>query len=487
MSMAFSEAQNRQQMRKADGGARLFPRDALQLLPTAACVCDSAGRIVDCNDKAVAVWGRAPGVADTWETMAHGGGAGRQFQSGLERGARQSNVVVTLWPSAQTQVAVLANSEPVWEAGEHAGAIVTFHPCPDAVGDGARLWDMLDVLPAAIYICDPEGRISYFNKAAADLWGTVPEIGSSLWCGAWKLYRPDGSPLPIDQTPMATAVRERRPIRGEELILERPDGSRIAIQPHPTPLYDAAGAFVGAVNMLVDVTHQKVAEERHVLFARELNHRVKNALATVYAIAMQTLRYTDSLEDFRESFSSRLLALSRAHDLLVRCQWQETPLRTILAESLSSFGSARLRVDGDEADFGPRATLTLAMTFHELVTNAMRFGALSNPDGIVSVSWKLERDEDGERQVSLSWSETGGPAIEDPIETGFGARLINHNLMALGGSFQPEFEPEGFRCRMTFPVINEAPGWPPGQGASPSAPGPSGGQADPASPGGRVH
>lgn len=487
MSTAFSEAQSGHNMKQADGIARMFPTDALRLLPTAAFVCDAAGRIVDCNDKAVDLWGRRPALGDTWETASRArDAAGRQFQVQLEHGQPLSNAVLTIRPTPETRVTVLANAEPLWDDDGRAGAIITFNTCPDTVGEGVRLWEMFDVLPAAIYTADAEGRITFFNRAAADLWGATPEIGSSLWCGSWKLYRPDGSALAHDQCPMSVAIHERRPVRDIEVIIERPDGSRVAILPHPTPLYDAAGGFIGAVNMLVDITHQKVADERHILFARELNHRVKNALATVYAIAMQTLRYTDSLDMFRESFSSRLLALSRAHDLLVRCQWQETPLKIILAEALSSFGSGRLDVDGDEADFGPRATLTLAMTFHELVTNATRFGALSNAEGKIVIRWKVSRDEDGERMVTLTWHESGGPAVDAPSATGFGSRLINHNLMALGGSFDADFARGGLRCEMAFPVINEAPGWPPAPPSTSSTADPSGGTAGPASPGGQV-
>jgi PAS domain S-box-containing protein len=489
MNTAFSKAQDGQEMDHADGGARLFPRDALGLLPTAACVCDASGAIVDCNDKAVELWGRAPAPGDTWEVMSSGGTSARQFQAKLRKGVAQSNEVVTFRPLSAARLSVLVQAEPLWRRNERVGSIVTFQPCPDAVSSGVPLWDVLDVLPAAIYVCDPQGRITYFNRAAVDLWGATPEINSSLWCGSWKLYRPDGTPLPHEDCPMAVAIRERRPVRDVEAILERPDGSRVAFQPHPTPLYDASGLFVGAVNMLVDITHQKLAEERHVLFARELNHRVKNALATVYAIAMQTLRHTGSLEVFRDSFSSRLLALSRAHDLLVRCQWQETPLKTILAEALSSFGAVRLDVSGDEADFGPRATLTLAMTFHELVSNATRFGSLSNATGRVAVHWRVARDDEGERVVTLSWRESGGPPIENAAEAGFGTRLMNHNLMALGGSFRCNYARDGANCEMTFPVINEAPGWPPNTaspGATSSAAGPSDGQAGQASPGGQA-
>ena len=107
--------------------------------------------------------------------------------------------------------------------------------------------NILDSLPAALYITDPDGRITYYNEAAAELWGHRPALGTSSWCGSWKLFWPDGRPMRHDECPMAVAIRERRPIRGEEAIAERPDGSRVTFVPYPTPLYDASGLFLGAV------------------------------------------------------------------------------------------------------------------------------------------------------------------------------------------------------------------------------------------------
>jgi PAS domain S-box-containing protein len=120
--------------------------------------------------------------------------------------------------------------------------------------------ELLQALPAAIYTTDASGRITFFNEAAASLWGCRPELGKSEFCGSWKLYRPDGTPLPHDECPMALALKERRPIRGMEAVAERPDGSRVPFLPYPTPLFDEAGALTGAINMLVDITERKRAE-----------------------------------------------------------------------------------------------------------------------------------------------------------------------------------------------------------------------------------
>ena len=121
--------------------------------------------------------------------------------------------------------------------------------------------EAIETLPAAIYMTDAEGRITFYNEAAAELWGWRPKLGDSKFCGSWKLYWPDGTPLPHEQCPMAMALREKRPISGMEAVAERPDGTRISFIPCPTPLFDATGRLTGAVNMLVDVSERRRAEQ----------------------------------------------------------------------------------------------------------------------------------------------------------------------------------------------------------------------------------
>ena len=131
-----------------------------------------------------------------------------------------------------------------------------------STGENERVWrDLVNALPAAIYITDASGRIIFYNETAATLWGCRPELGKSEFCGSWKLYWSDGTPLRHDECPMAMALKQKRPIRGMEAIAERPDGTRVPFIPYPTPLFDAAGELIGAVNMLVDITDRKRAEE----------------------------------------------------------------------------------------------------------------------------------------------------------------------------------------------------------------------------------
>jgi len=127
-----------------------------------------------------------------------------------------------------------------------------------------HLRDLLEALPAAIYMTDADGRITFYNEAAVALAGRRPEVGQDQWCVTWRLYQPDGTPLPHDQCPMAIALRENRPVRGVGALAERPDGTRVSFMPFPTPLRDASGALVGGVNMLLDTTTQHGRAESRI-------------------------------------------------------------------------------------------------------------------------------------------------------------------------------------------------------------------------------
>ena len=151
--------------------------------------------------------------------------------------------------------------------------------------------DLLDALPMAIYTTDANGRITFFNQAAVELSGRTPEIGSDQWCVTWRLYWPDGRAMAHHECPMARALKEDRSVRGEEAIAERPDGTRVPFMPYPTPLHDAAGRLIGAVNMLVDLTAQKDAEEELRLLNETLEQRVEE----------RTQQLTEALTKLRES------------------------------------------------------------------------------------------------------------------------------------------------------------------------------------------
>lgn len=446
----------------------------------------------------------------------------------------------------------------------------------DRIRENERnLRDLLEALPAAVYTTDADGRITFFNRAAVEMAGRVPALGDE-WCVTWRLFRTDGTFLPHDQCPMAVAIKEDRPIRGEEAIAERPDGTRVPFIPYPTPLHDSEGRLTGAINMLVDISDRKKAEEfaerlaaivtfsddaivskdtqgiiqtwnkgaerlfgytaaevvgkpitilipperqdeepeilaricrgehiehyetmrmkkdgslidvsltvsplkdgkgqiigaskiarditekrqeerRHLLLINELNHRVKNTLATVQSLASQTFRGERDSHAFRQ-FENRLVALARAHDLLTQESWQGADLHEILNRALQAVCPDRgrqLEVSGPPCRLNPKLALSLSMAFHELATNATKHGALSVDAGKVAVDWNIEGD--GEHKwLHLTWRELLGPSVTAPEKRGFGSRLLEQALAReLNAQVLLSFSESGVNFSLTAPL-----------------------------------
>jgi PAS domain S-box-containing protein len=317
-----------------------------------------------------------------------------------------------------------------------------------------RMRELLEALPAAVYTTDTQGRLTFFNQAAVALSGRTPVLGTDQWCVTWKLYTPEGIPLPHEECPMAVSLREGRPIRNVEAVAERPDGKRVPFMPYPTPLFDAKGKKIGAVNMLVDISERKEAEARQGTLIDELNHRVKNTLAIVQSLALQTGRHAASIADFTQAFESRLLALSKGHDLLTRRHWQGAALVTLMGDVVAPFAGENVhaKIDGPPVELSPRAALSLTMAVSELVTNAAKYGALSVAGGVLSVSWQTAM-VDGEETLELAWRESQGPAVAPPSQRGFGTRLLERCIERdLGGKVTLEFAPSGLCCEIAVPM-----------------------------------
>jgi PAS domain S-box-containing protein len=326
----------------------------------------------------------------------------------------------------------------------------------DRIREGERhMRDLLEALPAAVYTTDALGRITFYNRAAVEMAGRTPETGD-MWCVSWRLLNPDGSPLPHDECPMAVALREDRAIRGAEAIAERPDGTRVPFIPYPTPLHDAEGKLVGAINMLVDITDRKQAENRQKTLIDELNHRVKNTLATVQSLASQTARHAESAHDLYTRFEARLLALSRAHDLLTKRHWGDVPLDSLTRDVLIPVVGnvpGRIVIDGPAVKIGTRVALNLTMTLNELATNALKYGSLSSDAGTLSVTWDVHSRVDGTSLV-LDWQEKGGPPVAPPTRRGVGSRLMERCIERdLGGEFDLIFNHDGVSCHICCPLL----------------------------------
>jgi two-component sensor histidine kinase len=192
----------------------------------------------------------------------------------------------------------------------------------------------------------------------------------------------------------------------------------------------------------------------------ELNHRVKNTLSTVQSIVTQVLRRPAEPEAMREAIESRVLALSRSHDLLTISNWQGTGLHDLVDTALEPFevvaGRAeRFTIRGDNIQLPPRTTLPLAIAFHELATNAVKYGAFSNEAGTIAIDWSVIPGEGGNR-LRLQWVEQGGPPVTEPTHKGFGSWVIERGLAhELVGQVSLDFLPEGVVCRIDIPAPHE--------------------------------
>ncbi|MEJ6788497.1 HWE histidine kinase domain-containing protein [Brevundimonas sp. BR2-1] len=217
------------------------------------------------------------------------------------------------------------------------------------------------------------------------------------------------------------------------------------------PIRDADGAIIGVFVQGHDVTEGVRAAERQKLMIDELNHRVKNTLATVQSIAVQTARSHADPKTFAEGFQARLLALSHTHDLLTRSHWEGADLAAVLEHETQAHGPHRVTRNGLPVALGPAAALSLGMIFHELATNAAKYGALSAPEGRVLVDWSVSNQT--RPILHLSWRELDGPRVTPPERRGFGSRLIERNVRHdLAGEVKLDYANDGFSADFSIPL-----------------------------------
>jgi PAS domain S-box-containing protein len=236
------------------------------------------------------------------------------------------------------------------------------------------------------------------------------------------------------------------------LRLRMPDGSPRWLQGLGEYIRDAGGRIVRSRGIVMDVTERKRWEEHQRLLVNELNHRVKNTLAVVQALAWQTFRGAADTGAAQSAFEARLAALSAAHDLLTRQNWEAASLSEIVAASAGHVDAyrGRILVSGPPVEIAPKPAVSIAMALHELSTNAIKYGALSNAHGRVEIDWTLA--EAGDR-LRLTWREKDGPETRAPARKGFGLRMIERGLAAeLGGDVRLDFAPTGLVCTIDAPL-----------------------------------
>lgn len=329
---------------------------------------------------------------------------------------------------------------------EHAGAL-------------ARLNAHNDNSPLAIVEFDAEQRIIAWSKGAERLFGwRAAEVAGSRVAEVGLLHGDEAEAFAALMAELISGAVHRA-----TRLLKFRTAERLALdcECYASALLDGTGRLISVNLQLLNVTERKRAEETQKLLVGELNHRVKNTLASVQAIARQTLRYSSVPSDFAPTFIGRIHALAAAHSLLSGATWQGAKLRDLVEGQLEigAFGPDRFETSGPDLELAPEPALHLALVLHELVTNAHKYGSLSVPDGKVTLTWSL-----AESILEMRWSERGGPPVSVPTRKGFGTALIERSLMADGGSAIASYEPDGIIWSLSSPHAAVA------QPLAPSAP-----------------
>jgi PAS domain S-box-containing protein len=453
--------------------------EILDLLPVAICVCDGDGRIVQYNSRAMEFWGRAPRPRQTFDqfyadaTFLDAGGRRlphSRLAEVLETGHPVRDEEVMIERPNGERSAILVNIDPLVSLdGKPVGAISCFQD----ITERKRMVEALDrsrqdlrvqeqrwnatYNHAAIGIAevDANGRFIRVNDAITTMTGWTREdlMGRTLFQNTHP------GDKDTDEASYLRQVAGELDFYSVERRFICKDGRTIWCFVRSSTVRDAQGKFLYCVRVVHDITERKAAEERQKLLIDELNHRVKNTLATVQSLATQTAHGTDSPAAFREAFDGRLIALSQVHDQLSRRHWGSAELRDIVIGATAPYDGdspRRIEIEGDTITIRPRAALTLALALHELTTNAAKYGALSVPEGRVTVRCRIDNTPP-KPLLKLEWCEHDGPPVAPPSRQGFGSRFIESSIATeLRGTARLTFDPGGLCCTMTVPLASAA-------------------------------
>lgn len=433
---------------------------------------------------------------------------------------------------------------------------------------------LFDLLPVAIYVCDPEGLILSYNRRAAELWGRAPKLEdpSDRFCGSYRMYSLDGGPIAHAECPMGEVLRTGISVSDQEIMIERPDGSRgialvnisalrdrdgnllgavncfqditerrrneetvqwlasvvetnddailtksldsiitswnrgaerlfgytaeevigkpvtilipadrqheeptilerirrgervehfetvrqrkdgglIEISLRVSPIKDIQGKIVGASHIGRDITERNQSAKQIAILAREVEHRAKNLLATVQATVH--LSESDTPEGLKAAIEGRIMALASVNALFGQSRWTGADLYSLVTQELKPYREsheARARIDGPHIILEPNTAQAIAMTLHELVTNAAKYGALSVPEGYIEVTWS--RSIIG--TLVVCWTENGGPQVSRPKRKGFGTSLTGRLIKSLNGQIKFDWRAEGLKCEIVIPRV----------------------------------
>jgi PAS domain S-box-containing protein len=445
------------------------PWAMIDVFPLASFICGPEGALLRYNKRAEELWGIAPerghlyggshrlytpdGIMIPYEERP----VARVLRTGV--GIRDLELIIERRDGSR--VRVLANIQPLFDDDNRIVGAVNCMQDITVTHRVEAAWRESEQRLAATYAhaaigiaeVDENGKLLRVNETTCAITGYSRD--ELLRMSVSDVTHPDDRQSDRDQL-HAQATGQGGGYVFEKRII-RKGGSVIWIDVRSSTVRDAAGRFLYGIRVVQDITERKNAEMRQKLLLDELNHRVKNTLATVQSLAMQTLRGAGSPDQFRRTFEARVIALSKAHNLLTTRNWEGVDIEEIVKEQLEPYAAdpARLVLFGDSVKLTPRAALTLSMVVHELATNAAKYGALSTPHGRVEVRWSVDRTvatADSPGVARLTWAESGGPRVTPPARPGFGSKLIERSTSELDGTAQLDFMPAGLRYCLTLPL-----------------------------------
>jgi two-component system CheB/CheR fusion protein len=348
------------------------------------------------------------------------------------------------------------------------GVVITFQDITERKRNEealARLAAIVADSADAIIGLKPDGTITSWNAGAERIYGFSAEEA---------IGRPLSMTMPRESEDELREILERlrrsTPVTAFETDRTTKDGRRIHISYTSTPIRHAAGKLVAAAVIERDITERKQAEEQQKMLLAELNHRVKNALATALSIASRTRKTSVSLDDYYQALEGRLRALASTHDLLAKNIWAGADLRQILLAELKPYdgGKEAFLLAGPDLFVSARAAVVFGMVVHELATNAAKYGALADAGGHVQVRWGTDHDKDD--AFALEWEERGGVAPKYENKQGFGVRFIERSVAyELQGTAEIKFEPQGLHVSIRAPLAELV-----GEGGPPPGTNPAG-------------
>lgn len=314
--------------------------------------------------------------------------------------------------------------------------------------DRDRLRQMFDQAPGFIALLTGRDQVfELVNGAYKRLVGDRPLIGLSAREAVPEIYQVFGAALEQAYETGAAFVGHGLAMTIEDGVSEPTDK---VVDFVFQPLTNAAGQVYGIFLEGADVTERTRAEHAQRLLMRELQHRIKNTLATVRAIAARSARTTPDPQLFIRAFEDRLIALATSHELLTQGGWEGADVRDLIERELCPYDATRLRLAGDRRQIPPQAAVPLSLAIHELATNAAKYGALSAASGRVDIEWWTE-EKMGRRRLRVHWRESGGPTVAGPSRRGFGTELLD-GMMRRGAEPVLDFARDGLRCTFELPL-----------------------------------